>query len=78
MFGPGDAAPTDSGRLVMDFCRGKLPGIMDGGGNTADARDVARGMIAVAQQGRRGERYILAGDFNSLAEVAATLEDITG
>jgi dihydroflavonol-4-reductase len=78
MFGPGDAAPTDSGRLVIDYCNRKLPGLIPGGGNTADARDVARGMIAAAELGGSGERYILAGDFNSIIDIAGALHDVTG
>jgi len=37
MFGPYDAAPTDSGRLVLDFLAGKLPGIIEGGSTVVDA-----------------------------------------
>ncbi len=42
MFGPGDAAPTSAGQLVLDFLNRNLPGIPTrGGGSVADARDVA-------------------------------------
>src|SRR5438477_234465 len=59
MFGPGDAAPTASGQLVLDFLAGKLPGIPPGGTSAVDARDVAMGMIRAAERGRAGEKYIL-------------------
>src|SRR5262249_15265137 len=55
MFGPRDAAPTHSGRMVVDFCKRKLPGIVPGGATVADARDVADGMIRAAERGGRGE-----------------------
>jgi len=69
MFGPGDAAPTASGRLVLDFLAGKLPAVPPGGTSAVDARDVAIGMIRAAERGRAGEKYILGGDFVTLADV---------
>jgi dihydroflavonol-4-reductase len=78
MFGPWDAAPTASGRLVLDFLAGALPPIPPGGMNAVDARDVAAGMIRAAAQGRAGHSYILGGPFVTLADVAHTLADVTG
>jgi dihydroflavonol-4-reductase len=78
MFGPGDAAPTGSGQLVLDFLAGKLPGIPPGGTTIVDARDVAVGMIRAAERGRAGEKYILGGEFHTLAEVVRALEQVSG
>ncbi len=78
MFGPFDAAPTASGRFVLDFLDGRLPGIPPGGISAVDARDVAAGMILAAERGRTGQRYILGGAFATLADVAAALERVTG
>jgi dihydroflavonol-4-reductase len=74
MFGPGDAAPTNSGQLVLDFLGRKLPGILDGGTTTVDARDVARAMRLAAQSGRSGEKYIVAGNFVSFEQIFLGLE----
>ena len=60
MLGPRDARPS-SGRLIVDVVRGRVPGWTPGYNNFVDVRDVARGMIAAWQRGRRGERYLLAG-----------------
>lgn len=78
MFGPWDAAPTASGRLVLDFLAGTLPPIPPGGMNAVDARDVADGMIRAASHGRSGDRYILGGPFITLAGVAEALAQVTG
>jgi dihydroflavonol-4-reductase len=78
MFGPWDAAPTASGRLVLDFLAGALPPIPPGGMNAVDARDVAAGMIRAAAHGRAGESYILGGPFTTLADVADALAHVTG
>ncbi len=78
MFGPGDAAPTGSGQLVLDFLLGKLPIVLDGGTSVADARDVASAMILAAERGRAGERYIAGGSFHTIAEISHILEDVSG
>ncbi|HEY0987287.1 MAG TPA: NAD-dependent epimerase/dehydratase family protein [Kofleriaceae bacterium] len=76
MLGPRDARPS-SGRLIIDTVRRRIPGWTPGYNNFVDVRDVARGMIAAWQRGRRGERYILAGHdmtygdvFRAIAKVA--------
>jgi dihydroflavonol-4-reductase len=78
MFGPWDAAPTASGRFVLDFLGGRLPAIPPGGMNAVDARDVAAGMIRAAERGRPGDSYILGGPFTTLSDVANTLAQVTG
>jgi dihydroflavonol-4-reductase len=78
MFGPWDAAPTDSGRLVLGFLDRTMPGIPPGGMNVADARDVAAGMIRAAGQARAGAKYILAGPFMTVAEIFHALARVTG
>jgi len=78
MFGPWDAAPTASGRFVLEFLAGTLPPIPPGGMNAVDARDVAAGMIRASRYGRAGQSYILGGPFVTLADVADTLAHVTG
>jgi dihydroflavonol-4-reductase len=78
MFGPGDAAPTNSGQLVLDFLGRKLPGILDGGTTTVDARDVAQGMRLAAQSGKNSEKYIVAGNFVSFEQIFLGLEKASG
>jgi dihydroflavonol-4-reductase len=78
MWGPGDSAPTASGQLVIDFVRRKLPGVVDGGGCIADARDVARTTLDAIERGHSGERYIVSGPFFEFANILAVLERVTG
>lgn len=78
MHGPGDAAPTPAGQSVLDFLRGKIPGILPGAFPIVDARDVAEAMVLVAHKGRRGERYLAAGRAVTSAEYMATLAAIGG
>ena len=78
MFGPGDLGPTSSGQLVLDFVRKKVPGIVPGTFSVVDARDVAACSIAAAERGRRGERYLCAGQHKTMAEILATIERASG
>jgi dihydroflavonol-4-reductase len=78
MFGPGDVGPTTSGQAVLDFTRGKVPAILPGSFSVVDARDVAIAMLAAAERGRRGERYLAAGRHTSLADLYPVIERVTG
>ncbi|MEO7908605.1 MAG: SDR family oxidoreductase [Roseiflexaceae bacterium] len=79
MFGPGDAAPTSSGQLVLDFLNHRLPGIVPGAGDPVDVRDVAQAMINAVERGRSGERYIVAGgEVVSFGRLAGLLEQVSG
>jgi dihydroflavonol-4-reductase len=78
MMGPGDAAPTSAGQLVLDLLAGKLPGVIDGGAALADVRDVAAAMVTAAERGGRGERYIVTGPLVTMKDIALGLEAIAG
>lgn len=79
MFGPGDAAPTSSGQLILDFLNRKLPGLVPGYAAPVDSRDVAQAMIAAVTHGRNGERYIVGGDqFVRMADLLHMLERVSG
>jgi dihydroflavonol-4-reductase len=78
MWGPGDAAPTGAGQLVLDFLARRIPGIMDGGQCTVDARDVAAAMSAALDKGTPGERYLVAGQYHSVEDLLRGLQLVTG
>ncbi|HTR51891.1 MAG TPA: NAD-dependent epimerase/dehydratase family protein [Kofleriaceae bacterium] len=77
MLGPRDARPS-SGKLIVDVVRRKIPGWTTGHNNFVDVRDVARGMIAAWQRGRRGERYILAGHDLTYRDVMREIARVAG
>lgn len=79
-IGPGDAKPTPTGKLVLDFARGKIvakaPG--HGGMNLVAVEDVARAHVSALKRGRIGERYIVGGENLSMDEIWTMLAEITG
>jgi dihydroflavonol-4-reductase len=78
MWGPGDWAPTPAGKLVLDFMKQKLPGVVDGGSSLVDVRDVAEATIHAVNRGKSGERYIVGGRYIDIATILTTLARITG
>src|ERR1700723_119473 len=76
--GPGDWKPTPTGRIILDFLRGKMPAYVDTGLNVVAVEDVAAGHLLAAEKGRIGERYILGGRKMTLKQILAMLWAITG
>jgi dihydroflavonol-4-reductase len=77
-IGDHDFKPTPTGKIVLDFIRGKMPAYIDTGLNLVDARDVALGHVLAAEHGRAGERYILGCENLTLKQILDRLSRITG
>jgi dihydroflavonol-4-reductase len=76
--GDRDFKPTPTGKIVVDFVRGKMPAFLDTGLNVVDVRDVAGGHVAACERGRVGERYILGAENLTLQQIFVALGEITG
>lgn len=77
-LGPGDRAPTPSGRLILDFLNGKMPGYVDTVLNAVHVDDVARGHLLAHDRGANGRSYILGGQNLALKQLLAQLAAATG
>ena len=77
LLGPYDARPS-SGRMIIQVIRRAAPGSPSGGNCFVDVRDVARGMIAACERGRRGERYILGGHNLPYRDLWALISKVAG
>ncbi|HEY1654513.1 MAG TPA: NAD-dependent epimerase/dehydratase family protein [Candidatus Tumulicola sp.] len=78
--GPGDWKPTPTGKLVLDFMRGKVvaKAPADGGMNLVAVEDVARAHVAGLRQGRTGERYLVGGENLPMDAIWQLLATVTG
>ncbi|MCZ6794700.1 MAG: NAD-dependent epimerase/dehydratase family protein [Planctomycetota bacterium] len=76
--GPYDVKPTPTGKMVLDFLRGRMRGYVDTGLNLVASEDVAVGHILAAEKGTVGKRYILGHENLSLKEIFDMLSNITG
>jgi dihydroflavonol-4-reductase len=76
--GPWDWKPTPTGKLILDFLNGKLPGYVDTGLNFVGVEECAAGHLLAAEKGKAGERYLLGGENLTLKAMLDTLAKITG
>jgi dihydroflavonol-4-reductase len=76
--GSGDIKPTPTGKIVLDYLRGRLPAYVATGLNIVSVEDVAQGHILAESKGKIGERYILGGENLTLQEILEILARICG
>ncbi|HEY9075221.1 MAG TPA: NAD-dependent epimerase/dehydratase family protein [Anaerolineaceae bacterium] len=61
VFGAGDIY-RQSSSLVAQAAQRRIPALIEGGVNVVHVADVVEGHLAAFEHGRRGERYLLAGE----------------
>lgn len=76
--GPGDRRLSPPTCLILDFCQGRLPAMMECTLNMIDVHDVATGMIRVLERGHLGRRYLLGGENLTLERLLRILSELTG
>jgi len=76
--GPWDWKPTPTGKIILDFLNGKMPGYVETGLNFVGVEDCAAGHLLAAEKGKIGERYLLGAENLTLKQVLDELEKITG
>jgi dihydroflavonol-4-reductase len=77
-IGPNDSKPTPTGRIFVDFLKGKFPAYMYTGLNLVDVAEVARTHVSALTVGTPGRRYILGGENLSLKQILDKMSAITG
>ena len=75
--GPYDHRPTPSGKLVLDYLNGRIPGFVDTAMNVAHVDDVATGHLLALERGRQGRSFILGGENISMAALLTILAQAT-
>jgi dihydroflavonol-4-reductase len=77
-IGPGDAKPTPTGRIIVDFLNRNFPAYVDTGLNLVDVAEVARMHVVAVDRGMPGDRYILGGENLTLKQILDRMSAITG
>jgi dihydroflavonol-4-reductase len=77
-IGAGDAKPTPTGRIFVDFLNKNFPAYVDTGLNLVDVDEVARMHVVALERGIPGERYILGGENLTLKQILDRMSAITG
>jgi dihydroflavonol-4-reductase len=76
--GPWDWKPTPTGKIILDFLNGKMPGYVETGLNFVGVEDCAAGHLLAAEKGKVGERYLLGAENLTLKGLLDLLAQITG
>jgi dihydroflavonol-4-reductase len=76
--GPFDHRPTPSGKVVLDYLNGKMPGYVDTAMNVAHVDDLAEGHLLALERGAQGRSYICGGENMTMAQLLDHLADVTG
>ena len=76
--GPWDWKPTPTGKIILDFLNGKMPGYVETGLNFVGVEECAAGHLLVARKGKIGERYLLGAENLTLKQLLDSLARITG
>ncbi len=77
-LGPGDLAPTPTGKVVVDFLNGKMPAFVDTAMNVSHVDDLALGHLAALERGGRGRSYILGGENLSMRAILKLVAGYSG
>ena len=76
--GPWDWKPTPTGKIILDFLNGKMPGYVDTGLNFVGVEDCAAGHLLISEKGKPGERYLLGAENLTLKGLLDLLSQVTG
>jgi dihydroflavonol-4-reductase len=77
-LGPRDHRPTPTGKVVVDFLNGRIPGFVETAMNVAHVDDLALGHVLALERGRTGRSYIVGGENLSMRELLSMLAEVTG
>lgn len=83
VFPSGISGPNDYGNgyftnFIIDYVNGKMPAGIAGSFNAVDVRDLAAGVIACTEKGRKGEGYILSNCAVGMKELCHLISIYSG
>ena len=77
VYGPGDHS-LNSGAIIRDVIQGRLRIAPPGGTTVVAVEDVAGGIRLAMEQGKGGERYLLANERMEFIDLLSTIADLVG
>jgi len=78
VIGPFDFRGSLITGTFIDFARGKMKITTNGAYDFVDARDVAKGHILAAENGKTGHCYILSGERVTMNKMMSILSEVSG
>ncbi|MGH9088115.1 MAG: hopanoid-associated sugar epimerase [Acidimicrobiales bacterium] len=77
-LGPRDRRPTPTGKLILDFLNGKIPGYVDTSLNVAHVDDLAQCHLLALERGQVGRSYIAGGENLTMRHLLSQAASVTG
>jgi len=78
VLGPNDYKPSRLGQVIAQLAEGRIPALVRSGFDFVDVRDVASTTCRVLDGSCSGQRYLLAGAWNSFETLAACVHEAGG
>jgi dihydroflavonol-4-reductase len=78
IIGPNDFKPSLLGKALIRFYKGQNPGLVPGGYNWVDVRDVCLAAVNAIHHGTGGECYLLGGSWQSLRTLTGKIGELGG
>lgn len=76
VIGPFDYKPSLMGQMFINLYNNSLPGLVPGGYDWVDVRDVVKSGVAAIENGKSGEQYILSGGWTSVKYLAGVFAEV--
>lgn len=73
VFGPNDYLGSEYGQVIQKFAQSALQFVVQGGYDWVDVRDVALGLMALAERGETGALYLLGGHYCTMHDFIMTM-----
>jgi dihydroflavonol-4-reductase len=78
LVGPWDYVPSQFGRFLQSCLAGRMRIGIRGGFDYVDVRDVAEAHVRAGEDARTGGTYVLSGEYISMRDVFAVVEETAG
>lgn len=78
VLGGYDHKPSLMGQTLIDLAKGQLPALVNGGFGWVDVLDIVDAAIQAMEKGRKGERYILTGPYQTIPQLAKVAYSVSG
>lgn len=78
IVGPLDYEPGLMGQAFLQIYHQQIPALVPGGYDMVDVRDVVDAAISSIEKGKKGEKYLLSGQWHSIKECSVLIRKYTG
>ncbi len=78
ILGPRDYQPSLIGQAIIQFYKGRIPAILNGGYNWVDVRDVVDATLKAIDKAPPGSKFMLSGHWRNLKQLGTLIAENGG